>query len=281
MLTIQQVLKQTQTQLASISSSPELEARLLLTQVLKQSLSYIYACSDKILTKPQIQSYQKLIQRRQQGEPLAYIQQQKEFWSLNFRVTPDVLIPRPETELLVELTLKLLPQETASIADLGTGSGAIIIALATEHPQWSCYATDISHSALSIARHNAKQHQCTNIQFFQSNWLQALANNSAQKFDAIISNPPYISEQEYPHYQMGLHKEPKSALVSADNGLSDIKYIARTAINSLKPQGYLLLEHGYQQGLAVMEILRQYGYTQVQSYQDLAGLDRVVCGQIN
>jgi len=203
----------------------------------------------------------------------------KEFWSLNLLVTTDTLIPRPETELLVELALKKLPLEHAMLADLGTGSGAIALAIANERPKWRIHATDISSPALQLAQLNAEHLELTNhLTWHQGNWCQALGFKLLEQFDAIISNPPYIAPRD-PHLrQAELHFEPKIALIAEDNGLRDLQIIIITAKNYLRCGGYLLLEHGHTQAQAVQNLLQKNNYDGIETWQDLAGLDRVTLG---
>ncbi len=252
-----------------------LELALLLLHVLNKPQSFLYAHPEYELTSEQLQQLETLVQQRVNGKPMAYILGQKEFWSLNFTVNEYVLIPRPETELLVETALQLLPNEPIHIADLGTGSGAIAIALAHERPNWQVIATDHSIPALQVAQHNAKQNNIYNIQFKLGSWCDALPK---QKFHAILSNPPYIAEED-PHLQQGdLRFEPISALHSPNNGMADIATIATQARDYLLPGGLLMLEHGYQQGAEVRSLLQTLGYQHIQTKQDLAGLERVTFG---
>lgn len=262
---------------AAISSdTPRLDAEILLAHVLGQSRSYLFAWPERCPDPEQVARYRELIARRQQGQPVAYLVGEREFWSLPLMVTPDVLIPRPETELLVELALQMLTQETARILELGTGSGAISLALASERPDWQIHATDISANALTIAQSNAQAHQCEHITFLQGDWYAALDDHA--DFDLIISNPPYIPFED-PHLDQGdLRFEPTSALIADNHGLADIEQIARGALERLGDGGWLLLEHGYQQGEAVRHILIEMGFSRVESRVDLAGHERATLG---
>lgn len=220
------------------------------------------------------QRFAELIMRRTRGEPIAYLLGQREFWSLNFFVTPDTLIPRPETELLVELLLAKLPAEPASkIADLGTGCGAIALAIASERPHWSIVATDYAEAALAVAQRNAEHLQLKNVAFRQGHWCAALAQ---ERFAAIVSNPPYIAN-DLPE---DLRFEPVSALLSPNHGLSDLAQIIDAAPAHLVPGGWLLLEHGYDQAAAVQSMLHARGFDPVEGYADLAGIMRVAIGQL-
>ncbi|MHB1946496.1 MAG: peptide chain release factor N(5)-glutamine methyltransferase [Gammaproteobacteria bacterium] len=269
---IASVLAVANVQLSTVTDVPQLEAEILLGHVLKASRAYLHTWPEKILENSQYTLFLDLLNRRKLGEPIAYLIGHREFWSLDLRVAPCVLIPRPETELLVELVLKSIENEQAVIADLGTGSGAIALALAYERPNWTIHATDISLDALEIAKINAAEHQLANIVFHQGKWCDALPQI---KFDAIVSNPPYITSTD-PHLHQGdLRFEPKGALVSDGEGLQDIQQIILTAKNYLQPGGLLFLEHGFQQAENILSIFKKAGYTFAKTHQDLADLDRV------
>lgn len=258
------------------SENPLLEAQLLLAHCLGCSRSVVFAYPERELSSDQYRSYLQLIERRGQGEPLAYVLGEREFWSLNLRVTPDTLIPRPETELLVERVLATLPTETQDVADLGTGSGAIVLALARERPNWHFFACDRSAKALRVAEENARRLAIHNISFHQGDWCLALPQ---QRFHAIVSNPPYLALND-PHLHQGdLRFEPQAALVSEENGFAALKTIARQACDYLNTSGWLFLEHGYEQKKELVNYLGMLGYKQITDYPDLAGLDRVVCAQ--
>lgn len=255
------------------SVTAKLDLEVLLQYVLKVSQAYLYAHPHKVLTTQEKTVLDKLLVRRKVGEPMAYITGEKEFFSLPLKVTPDVLVPRPETELLVELALQLLPKtKTATVADLGTGSGAIALALAHHRPHWNIYATDLSSAALLVARENAKQLRLTSINFLQSHWCDALPD---KKFDIIVSNPPYIDAADG-HLKNGeLAFEPRAALVAAQEGLADFCIITRQAGKFLHKGGWLLLEHGCQQAERVANYLREQGFSDISTQLDLAGLARV------
>ncbi len=272
-IAIKQALITGQQQLQNHSDSARLDSEILLCQALQCDRSYLYTWPDKSITGAQQQHFQAHITKRQQGYPIAYITGQKDFWSLTLTVNESVLIPRPETELLVETALSVLQQKHSNkIADLGTGSGAIACALASERPNWHITATDISPSALDTAKHNAMRYQLKNITFKKSHWFDQLNN---QKFDAIISNPPYIAPND-PHLQQhGLPFEPQQALTSDNNGLADIIELIKRAKCYLDPGGYLLLEHGHDQASNIQDLLTSLGYQQVQSLRDLNGIERV------
>lgn len=249
------------------------EAELLLMHVLGVDLAWLYAHGDDEINAATVTAFCDLIARRAAGEPLAYLIGRREFWSLDLKVTPDVLIPRAETELLVELALQRIPQnEKADIADLGTGSGAIALALAHERPLARLLATDTSAAALAVARENAQRLGIRNIEFVQGDWCTALGG---RKFDLIVSNPPYIAAADAHLRQGDLRFEPTAALVSGPDGLDATRVIARDARAHLQSQGWLLLEHGYAQGAAVREIFGESGFVEIFTARDLEGRDRV------
>lgn len=265
-------LRSVLSELAQVTEVPQLEAEVLLAYVLDVSRTHLHAWPEKMLTDSQQKKFLELINRRKLGEPIAYLIGRREFWSLDLEVTPAVLIPRPETELLVELVLKNIQAEQAVIADLGTGSGAIALAIAHERPNWIVHATDESEAALAIAQRNAQRLNLRNVEFHQGHWCQALPKF---QFDAIVSNPPYIAEED-PHLTQGdLRFEPRRALVSAGNGLQDIEQIILDARYYLKAAGLLFLEHGSQQAENIVSIFEKAGYTFTRTQQDLADLDRV------
>jgi release factor glutamine methyltransferase len=262
--------------LSADSDSAALDAEILLCFILNKERTYLRTWPDFELETEQTDRYWTLIQERQKGRPIAYITGHREFWSRDFLVTPDVLIPRPDTELLIELCLTLIPDNTATkIIDLGTGSGIIAVTLAAERPLAQISATDLSFAALHIAQINANKHQTT-INFLHSDWLDNVPTN---KFDLIISNPPYIAEYDKHLSQGDLRFEPLSALRASDQGLSDIKIIADNARDYLELGGYLLIEHGYDQQQAVEKIFIDYDYKAVITAKDLSGQPRVTYGQ--
>ena len=252
------------------------DVRLILSSALNQSASYVFAWPEKQLTRVQQDVFFALLARHESGEPLAYVLGEWEFWSLTLRVTKDTLIPRPETELLVELALKLLDSKCAKIADLGTGSGAIALALAVEQPDLKLWATDASAAALLVATENAASLGVKSVVFCEGFWGQALPPG---KLDMVISNPPYIAPQD-PHLSNdGLPFEPVSALVSEDDGYRDIEHIIIEACSLLESGGWLLIEHGFEQGGSVRALFLASGYSDVVTHQDLSGLDRVTLGR--
>lgn len=271
-LTIISALKIATQKLSALTEVPMLEAEILLAHVLQVSRVYLHTWPDNLLEPEQEKIFFSLIERRIQSEPIAYLTGHREFWSLDLLVTPDVLIPRPETELLVDLVLKNIHQQNAIVADLGTGSGAIALALAHERPHWQVHATDASSAALEVAKKNAERLHLSNISFHQGFWCDALPTI---QFDAIVSNPPYIAEEDKHLNEGDLRFEPKSALVSAEKGFNDLQQIIYEARAYLKPGGVLLLEHGFEQADKLATLLEKASYTSITRYQDLSGLDRV------
>lgn len=276
MLTIQNSLNTATHNLATISDSARLDAEVLLAFVLGKNRSYLRAWNDKVLNEQEISHFESLILQREKGIPIAYLTGTREFWSRDFFVSPDVLIPRPDTEILIEHCLEKIPKNLPfQILDLGTGSGIIAITLACERPNVKIIAVDASESALKIAQKNADFHDCQNVKFILSNWF---SNVPKIKFDLIVSNPPYICENDEHLTQGDVRFEPKSALIAAESGLRDIIDITKNAKNYLISNGQLLLEHGYNQAQDVQIILRNRGFTNVCTYHDLAGQPRITTG---
>ncbi len=254
-----------------------LELRILIEQAVGLSRIQQITQSDHILTEGEARKLQALLERRQAGEPIAYITGEREFFGLRFHVLPDVLIPRPETELLVELALKVLPQG-GRVVDMGTGSGAIAVALAHERPDVVVTATDVSPAALSVASANARRMlgDDKKIRFLAGNWYDALKADAS--FDLIVSNPPYIHHEDEHLEQGDLRFEPQGALTDFKDGLSALAVLVKGAPRFLKANGWLLMEHGYNQAKAVRRMLTQRGFLSVQSWRDLAGIERVSGG---
>ncbi len=277
MTDIKQALDQATTRLTLTSASPRLDAELLLSKIINQSRTYFYSHPEAVLTQIQQEQYQHVIKQRAAGQPIAYLTGTREFWSLPLNVNQDTLIPRPETELLVELMLNRLPSSSpATVLDLGTGSGAIACALALERPDWQLLAVDKSQTALHVAHHTATQLGLHNLNVLCSNWFESIPN---QQFNAIVSNPPYIADND-PHLSQGdVRFEPRDALSSGTQGLDALNHIIEQSPKWLTPGGLLLLEHGFEQGVAVTTLLRENGFEQVQCWKDWQGHDRVSGGQ--
>ncbi len=255
------------------------DARLLLQHVLDVEHAFLLTYPDKVLTSQQTDEFSRLVRQRSEGRPVAYLIGKRDFYDLTFRVTEAVLIPRPETELLVELALKLIPgNQFCKILDLGTGSGAIAITLAKHRPQSQVTAIDLSSNAIAVSRWNAENLEVNNIYLKTGNWFDEL---SGERFDLIVSNPPYVAEND-PHLQQGdLRFEPQMALSTGDNGLACIRHIIATAPDYLVNTGWLLLEHGYDQAAACRRLLGDRDFSNICSYPDLAGIMRVSGGQLN
>jgi release factor glutamine methyltransferase len=279
---IQDTLQSAQQQLiaAGLTDSPRLDAELLLCHALNVSRTYLFTWPERTLNTEHSKTFPPLLEQRLKGHPIAHILGEREFWGLSLTVTQDTLIPRPDTETLVESALTKLPiksDKTLSVLDLGTGSGAIALALKSERPTINITAVDYSQQALNIAKGNAKKYQLE-ILFLQSDWFSALKNPHTQ-FDCIVSNPPYIEEKD-PHLTQGdVRFEPITALTSGTDGLDDIRIITQQAKLHLKPQGWLLIEHGYHQAKVVAEIFGANHFTNLQLQHDLAGNPRVTIGQ--
>ena len=257
-------------------SSARIEVQCLLQAVLQVNRAYLITHPERSLSDAESLTYHALFERRLRGEPIAYLLGEREFFGLNFKVTPATLIPRPETELLVDLALQRIPQQgVCRVLDMGTGSGAIALSIAHARPGAEVVAVDVSESALQVARDNQKNLNLSNVSLLLSDWFGGLAQ---QRFDVIVSNPPYIAAGDE-HLGLGdVSFEPLSALASGEDGLRDIRRIGAQALAYLNPRGWLMLEHGYDQAGRVREILRQAGFRQVFSACDLSGIQRVTGG---
>jgi len=268
--------KQLQVALDIDASTARIEVQCLLQAVLQVNRAYLFAHPERILDADEQTRYGALLERRLRGEPVAYLLGVREFFGLDFKVTPDTLIPRPETELLVELALQRLPKRGVSrVLDMGTGSGAIALAIAHARPDVEVVALDASEAALEVARENAQRLKLINVHLLHSDWFAALAG---ERFDVIVSNPPYI-EADDEHLVLGdVRFEPLSALASGADGLDDIRRIVAAAHQHLNPGGWLMFEHGYNQAARVRELMRQAGFSGVASSRDLSGIERATIG---
>jgi release factor glutamine methyltransferase len=265
--------------LEQASDSPRLDAEVLLARALDLPNSYLYAHPEDVLDDAAVRRYFSAVERRRAGSPLAYITGEKEFWSLTLAVGPGVLVPRPETELLVELALREIPRQGEyCVLDLGTGSGAIAIALASERPNCRIVATDINGAALTIARQNARQHGVANIEFLEGDWTAAVADRSFGQFDLVVSNPPYVRAGDPVLEQ--LRYEPGSALIAGIDGLDAVRVLARDCGKLLKPNGLLILEHGADQREEVSAILAAGGWTGIECIRDHGGRPRTTSARI-
>lgn len=251
---------------------PRLDARLLMQHLLGITHAQFLADPDRRLSGEEVEAFMTLVLRRERGEPVAYLVGEKDFYSRSFKVTADVLIPRPDTELIVTLALKRLKTLTwPRVLDLGTGSGAIAVTIACEHPEAAVLAVDVSAAALTVARENADRHG-GKVSFLESDWFAALGD---EKFDLIVSNPPYVAARDPHLLQDGLPFEPDLALTDGADGLSCIRRIVAEAPAHLLPGGQLLIEHGYDQAAAVRDLLAAGPFAEISTWQDLSGNDRV------
>jgi release factor glutamine methyltransferase len=276
--TIDQILRQATQQLAASSPSPRLDAEALLLHVTGLTRATLIIRAHETLAPEYAARLDALLARRVHGEPVAYLTGTREFWSLPLTITPDVLIPRPETELLVEQALQRIPPDAAwLIADLGTGSGAVALAIASERPRCQVIATDASAAALAVARANGARLGIGNIEFRHGEWFAPLAGET---FGLIVSNPPYVAEGD-PHLSQGdVRFEPPTALIAGADGLVAIRVIAHDARRHLRPGGSLLIEHGFDQAAAMRALLTDIGYREATTFTDLQGHSRVSAGQL-
>ncbi len=255
--------------------NPRRDGEILLGHCLGQPRSWLYTWPERDVEAGQAHSFEALLQARREGQPVAYLTGTRDFWTLELAVNEHTLIPRPETETLVQWALELDLPEIASVVDLGTGSGAIALALAVERPGWQVCAVDSSDEALDVAENNARHNGLQRVRFVHSDWFDALGGEC---YHLIVSNPPYVDAAD-PHLCQGdLRFEPRSALVAEAEGLADFTAIVAGATGHLLPQAWLLLEHGCEQGPAVRDLLEEAGFREVSTRRDLAGLERITGG---
>ena len=257
-------------------ATPDLDAEWLLTHVIGLTRARLRSHPEDPVDDILAERYMRLIERRATGEPVAYVTGRKDFWSLRLRVTPTVLVPRPETELLVERALALRSEEFGRIADLGTGSGAIALALASERPGWQVVATDVSEEALAIARLNAQELNLRHVRFLHGSWFEPLAGRT---FDLIVSNPPYVAAEDPAMQDAALLHEPRGALTPGADGMACLRAIIESAPDYLERDGWLLVEHGADQAAEVTRELVARGLRHVRSHHDLAGHERMTEAQ--
>jgi release factor glutamine methyltransferase len=262
----------------NFGATHHLDAELLLAHALSMSRTQLKTHPENVPSFERARRYTELIERRTAGEPVAYILGYRDFWTLRLAVSPAVLVPRPETELLVERALALGPSGPARIADLGTGSGAVALALASERPQWAVAATDISDDALGTARANASMLGLGRVEFLKGRWFEPLPG---RRFDLIASNPPYVAEGDPALQDAALRHEPQIALAAGPDGMSSLREIVHSAPHYLERRGWLLLEHGSDQAAAVARELVVRGFGHVRSHRDLAGHERMTEAQWN
>lgn len=274
-MTVSEALAWAQQQLTN-QEEPALDARVLLASAAQQSQTWLYTWPDKALSDAQWRQFQNHITRRIQGEPVAYILGYREFWSLTLRTSPFTLIPRPDTEVLVEAALARLPEGERRVCDLGTGTGAIALAIASERSDCQLLGCDLLNEAVELARQNAADNQITNVSFVQSSWFDSLTG----QFDMIVTNPPYVESHSPWLHKGDVRFEPHSALTAGADGLDDIRVIVEQAPAYLYAGGWILIEHGHEQGRAVCALLKQHGFRETNTLPDLAGLDRVSVGRL-
>ena len=261
--------------LENISDSARLDVELLLARALGKDRTFLYTWPEKELTEQEGKRFDALLSQRMQGKPIAYILGEKEFWSLILKVNEATLIPRPDTELLVELAVKYIHEKNVEVLDLGTGTGAIALAIASECSNANITAVDVLASAVQLAKENAVSNGINNVEFLQSNWFEHVG---VRQFDLIVSNPPYIDKSDPLLNDGDVVFEPASALVAENKGLADIEFIVKNAHRYLKSGGTLLIEHGWKQGEQVQAIFKSAGFKNISTVQDYGGRDRVCCG---
>ncbi len=281
-MNIQQALEQGRLALSEADrtvagESATIDAQVLLSHVLQCNSAHLFTWPEKALDEKQRAQYLQLIQQRKQGLPVAHLTGQREFWSLGFSVNNSTLIPRPETETLVEFILqKFDHRKNLKLLDLGTGTGAIAIAIASERPEWQIFASDVSEQALKLATKNSAQHHTNNTHFIHSDWF---SNISEHDFDIIVSNPPYIASDD-PHLQTGdLRFEPQGALTAGKTGMDDIEHLCSQAKNHLQKNAWLIIEHGYNQAQPVSDCFTNNAYTQIEQRKDLSDHTRMTAGK--
>lgn len=282
LLSIEQIIKQSTQRLEHSSDSAKLDVELLLARSLNKDRTYLFTWHDKIVAEENMTVFNALLARRLSGEPIAYILGQQEFWDLKLHTAQHTLIPRADTETLIEWVLELADQlpENAHVIDLGTGTGAIALALANEFPHWQVQGVDLVPEAVALAKSNAILNSLERVQFFQSHWFDQVGiGGNHDSFDLIVSNPPYIDPLDEHLSQGDVRFEPKSALVADNKGLADLELIAQQSREYLVKGGWLLMEHGYDQQQAVQDILIDLGYQQVATRIDLGGNPRITGGQ--
>lgn len=267
--------------LAEVSDSPRLDVELLLTHILQKDRTYLFTWPEKQLAQQESDQFNNFFARRLKGEPIAHIIGLREFWSLPFMVNNSTLIPRPDTELLVEATLGLFAEDEDSkprhLLDLGTGTGAVVLALAHEKKSWHCVGVDKAIAAVELAEKNRVQLNLSNAKIFQSDWFSGLSNED--RFDVIVSNPPYIDPDDEHLKEGDVRFEPLSALIANNKGLADLEFIIAQAPGYLTESGWLLVEHGHDQGAAVRDLFEKNYFDNVNTFRDFGRNERVTVGQ--
>lgn len=258
-----------------LHDSAAIDCKVLLADCLQREVVYLHTWPEKCLDELQMKTFQHHISQRSLGHPVAHIIGYRDFWTLRINVSPATLIPRPETELLVELALALNLADDSKVLDLGTGTGAIALALASENPSWSITGVDKNVQAVVLAKENAILNKLEQVHFLQSDWFCAVEH---QQFNLIVANPPYIEDCNHYLQQGDVRFEPKSALTSGLDGLDDIRLIVSQSKDYLFKNGWLVIEHGYEQSLSVTNIFKAHGFSQVRTELDLNGLHRITLG---
>ncbi|MBT8102506.1 MAG: peptide chain release factor N(5)-glutamine methyltransferase [Gammaproteobacteria bacterium] len=265
------LLKELSQALAGVSESPRLDAEILVGRAIDMPRSYLFAHPEDSLDESAVRRLEQSLERRLKGEPMAYITGIREFWSMELAVSPATLVPRPETEILVDKALARIPRKANwTILDLGTGSGAIALAIARERPLCNVTGVDISREALDVARLNARELAIPNVSFLESDWIEAIRD---QQFDVVVSNPPYVRDDD--DALRDLVNEPQGALAAGHDGLDALRILARDCLSVLVPGGLLGLEHGAEQQAAVASLLAEHGWLEIENHRDYAGLPRV------
>lgn len=259
-----------------MSRTARLDAEVLLAHVCETNRTWLYTWGDRELTATQHEAFQQLVAQRIEGLPVAYLVGSREFWGLRLETSPATLIPRPDTERLVEVALEFATPPAGELLDLGTGTGAIALAFASERPGWRVTGVDLAPDAVTLAQANARQLAIANARFLESDWFSALAGH---RFDLIVSNPPYIADDDPHLLRDDVRFEPRSALVAEASGMSDLEWLAGRAPDHLQPGGWLWMEHGHTQAALVREVLLRRGFRDVDSRRDLAGHERVTGGR--
>lgn len=276
MVRVRQLLNNAE-QLLSGSDTAQFDSEVLLCHVLGKDRAWLRTWPEETVSTSHAEQFNTLLESRQKGTPVAYLLGSQGFWSLDLKVTSDTLIPRPETELMIEIALNLPLPNNSHVVDLGTGTGAIALALASERSDWQVMALDSQPEALKVAAENTQRSGLTHVQIIQSHWFDQLAQE--KQFNLIVSNPPYIDHND-PHLQQGdIRFEPKTALIADADGLSDLQHIISRSGSYLSHQGWLLVEHGYDQGKAVRDLFIEAGFGDVVTRKDYNGLERVTLGQ--
>ena len=274
--TLAQALDWATTQLFEVSDSAKLDAEVMLLHIIHKQRSYLYTWPDERLNSEQVTEYKQMVSRRKIGTPIAHIVGEREFWSLPFMVNPTTLIPRPDTEILVETALNLPLADNAKVLDLGTGTGAIALSLAFERNTWQITAVDKVSEAVALAKANRDNLKLPQVEVLQSDWFDAI---NRYDFNLIVSNPPYIDEEDEHLSQGDVRFEPHSALTAGEHGYAELFHIAEAARDYLAPGGYLLLEHGFGQALTVRDKMIELGYEAVATVRDFGSNDRCTLGR--